>query len=963
MKKTLLTLMAAFLAFSFLQSQNILTKKSVSGQSRPRINLSGLWAFRLDSLDKGITEKWQEDSLNDSLYLPGTTDTNKKGVLNTRMDETTFLSREYSYVGKAWYSKTVLIPDTWAGKEIRLCMERTKPTLLWIDGIPAGTNNNISTPQIYDLSGQLSPGQHTFTILVDNGKSVPPQLLSNSHAYTESTQTNWNGIIGDFFLEASDLCHIEEIQISPDFQHKSATISVKVENKNKVANIQLSCYAEAWNTDQNHKTDILNIPLDPGKNEYTLNLELGEKALLWSEFSPALYRVVVTLDGDRIQDTQEVNFGMREFKTKGTQFTINKQTTFLRGKHDACVFPLTAHVAMDRATWQHYFQVAKSYGINHYRFHSWCPPRACFEAADIEGIYLQPELPFWGSFKKEDNPLISFLQKEGLAIQKEYGNHASFVMFALGNELSGDQEVMMSLVNSFRKADSRHLYALGSNNYLGFRGQVPGEDYLTTCRVGQESDSSFITHARSSFSFADAYDGGYMNHTYPSTQTNFSTAVSRSTVPVISHETGQYQIYPNYDEMKKYTGVLKPRNFEVFKQRLKEAGMEPSAKDFFKASGTWSALLYRAEIEMDLRTPGFGGFQLLDLQDYPGQGSAYVGILDAFMDSKGLITPEAWREFCCEVVPLFVTDRFCRTSEETLQGEIQVANYSSEALTNKKLNWTLRNASQKIIKNGSFDVNSGQGTLSAIGKINSDLSSVTIAEKLSLTLSIEGTRYQNSYPFWVYPVKKSKSVSKKILVTKEMDDKTMKKLKRGANVLWFPNKEQFKAVTVGGLFQTDYWNYRMFKSICDWAKKPASPGTMGLFMNPQHPVFNDFPTEFHTNWQWFPIVKQSYPMILDRLPAGYTPIVQVIDNIERNHKLGLVFEFKIEKGKLLVCMSNLEAVLDKPEARQFYSSLLNYMESKEFNPSFHLSADGLNDLFNSTVKSGKIKTLGNISYD
>lgn len=965
MKKTRLTFMAALMAFSFLQAQSKLEEKSVSAQSRPRIDLSGRWAFRLDSLDKGITEKWKKDSLNDFLDLPGTTDTNKKGVLNTRMDETTFLSREYSYVGKAWYMKTITIPEAWAGKQIQLCMERTKPTLLWIDNAPIGMNNNISTPQIYDLSRQLKPGEHTITILVDNSKqSVPPQLLSNSHAYTESTQTNWNGIIGDFFLEASHLCHIEEVQVSPDFLHKLATIRVKVENINETtSNSRLSCYAEAWNTDQAHKTDILSIPLDPTKKEYTLCLELGEKALLWSEFSPALYRLVVTLDGDHTQDMQQVNFGMRDFKTKGTQFTINNQTTFLRGKHDACVFPLTAHVAMDRATWQHYFQVAKSYGINHYRFHSWCPPKACFDAADIEGIYLQPELPFWGTFKKEDERLISFLQKEGLAIQKEYGNHASFVMFALGNELSGDQDVMINLVDSFRKADSRHLYALGSNNYLGFKGQVPCEDYLTTCRVGQESDSSFVTHARSSFSFADAYDGGYMNHTYPNTQTNFSTAVERSTVPVISHETGQYQIYPNYDEIEKYTGVLKPRNFAVFKQRLKEAGMESCAKDFFKASGTWSALLYRAEIEMDLRTPGFGGFQLLDLQDYPGQGSAYVGILDAFMDSKGLITPEKWREFCCEVVPLFNTDRFCRTSGETLQGEIQVANYSSEALLGKKLNWTLRDASQKVVDNGSFDVNAGQGTLSSIGTIASDLSSIAKAEKLSLALSIEGTPYQNSYPLWVYPAKESQSTPKSILITKDLNDKVTKKLKNGGKVLWFPNKDQFKAVTLGGLFQTDYWNYRMFKSICDWAKKPASPGTMGLFMDPQHPVFNDFPTEFHTNWQWFPIIKQSYPMILDRLPAEYTPLVQVIDNIERNHKLGLLFEFSIGKGKLLVCMSDLEAVQDKPEARQFYTSLLNYMDSKDFHPSFRMSIDGLNDLFNSTVKSGKIKALGNISYD
>ena len=206
---------------------------------------------------------------------------------------------------------------------------------------------------------------------------------------------------------------------------------------------------------------------------------------------------------------------------------------------------------MDVETWRHYFRVAKSYGINHYRFHSWCPPEACFEAADIEGIYLQAELPFWGWMGKDNTRLISYLREEGLRIQQEYGHHASFVMFALGNELSGDFEVMQSLVDTFRQADHRHLYAYGSNNYLGFKGQLPGEDYLVTCRIGGEKPQSLDTHVRGSFSFADAYDGGDLNHTYPNTAMDFSEAVARAGVPVVSHETGQFQVYPDYREIAK----------------------------------------------------------------------------------------------------------------------------------------------------------------------------------------------------------------------------------------------------------------------------------------------------------------------------------------------------------------------------------------------------------------------------
>lgn len=921
--------------------------------NRQKLDLSGRWAFRFDSLA----------SFADSLSLPGTTDTNRKGIKNEKMDETTYLSRAYSYKGKAWYRKTVLIPESWQGKSISLFMERTKPTEVYVDGKPAGRNDDISVPQSYDLSAYLTPGEHSLTILVDNGESVPPQLLGSSHAYTESTQTNWNGIIGDFYLEASDPCHIANIQVYPDYEKKTAAVKVCLAGTERTeAPITLSCRAETWNTDVTRRVEASPATLSAEEQSYTFNLDLGENAATWSEFEPALYRVTVSLESGDMKDLRTADFGLRDFRTQGTKFVINDKITFLRGKHDACVFPLTAHTAMDVETWRHYFQVAKQYGINHYRFHSWCPPEACFEAADIEGIYLQPELPFWGSLNQKDTTLIAFLRKEGIRIQREYSNHASFVMFAIGNEIWGEQKILADLVGSFRREDSRHLYAYGSNNGLGFSGQQAGEDYMTTCRVGQLADTSFVTHARASFSFADAYDGGYMNHTYPNTVMNFDSAVARCTVPIISHETGQYQVYPNYEEMTKYTGVLEPRNFAVFKARLKEAGMLEQAPDFFLASGKWSAELYRAEIEMDLRTRGLGGFQLLDLQDYPGQGSAFVGILDAFMDSKGLITPEEWRQSCNAVVPLFECTSYTHSADNPLTGKIMLSNYSEDEIAGT-LAWTLSDAAGQELFQGTWEVSAAQGEVAEVGTLDIDLSSISEAGRYTLSLELQDTPYQNTYPVWVYPSEINTTPASDILVAKQWNSRLVERLRAGGKVLWFPEADDYPGATVGGLFQTDYWNYRMFKTICENIHKPVSPGTLGLLIDEKHPVFQNFPTEFHTNWQWFPIVKQSHPMILDRLPADYRPIVQPIDNIERNHKLGLLFELEVDGGKLLVCMSNLDAVQDKPEARQFYAALLQYMESDAFRPALKVKADDIPALFHAPDARGKIKTLRNISYD
>ena len=838
------------------------------------IDLSGTWLFALDR-NKTIQAGTQ---LTETIQLPGTTDTNKKGDYTARSEETTQLSRLWSYKGRAWYQKEVDIPVSWKGKPVYLTLERTKPSEVYVDGKFAASSNDISTPQVFELSKWLKPGKHQLTIMIDNGYGVPKQLYESSHAYTESTQTNWNGIIG-------------KIELSTQLPSPS---QVKVVHQN-----------------------------------------------------------------------------FRDFHIEGQHFYANGHVIYLRGKHDACVWPLTGHVAMDVESWRKYLGTCGAYGINHIRFHSWCPPEAAFVAADELGIIMQPELPFWGSFDEQDDTLMTFLHKEGVNILRTYGHHPSFRMFALGNELWGSIEKMAEFVEDFRKIAPDKFYTFGSNYYLGYQGVKKGMDYFTTCRVGGEGWGNYNTHTRGSFSFADAADGGVINHFYPNTMMNFEegcqlaypegTAWTKA-VPVISHETAQFQTYPDYDEIKKYTGVLYPYNMEVFRNRLEKAGMLDQAKDFHKASGLWSLQLYKQDIEMDLRTRNMAGFQLLDLQDYPGQGSAYVGILNAFMEPKGICTEREWRQWCAPVVPLLIADRFCFTNQEGIRAWIQVANYSGESLNGKTLCWQLTSNS-KDVASGNILLPSTEGLFTA-GELCIDLSAFDKPTKLQLSLSIGeteyfGAPYHNTYDLWVYPAWSDLSkLESLVMVTNELNDIAISQLQKGKSVLLMPDSTD---LCVGGLFTTDYWNYRMFKTISENNKKPVSPGTLGILTDPNHPIFNGFPTEMHTNWQWFPIVKASHPMILDNTSPDYRPIIQVIDNVERNHKLGLVFEFQVDKGKLLVCMADLEAATSYPEGRAFYRSILEYMTSGDFTPKTHITLEDFKKLMKTPVVEGKIGELNNIS--
>ena len=589
------------------------------------------------------------------------------------------------------------------------------------------------------------------------------------------------------------------------------------------------------------------------------------------------------------------------------RFMAAGKPVFLRGKHDACVFPLTGHAPMDKASWINYFRRCKDYGINHVRFHSWCPPEAAFSAADELGIYLQPELPFWGTLEGEE--LLAFLRKEGLNIVRTYGHHPSFAMFSLGNELWGEKAVMQELVAAFREEAPHILYTNGTNAFLGYQGYVDGMDFMATARTRGESYGSYDTHVRSSFAFCDALDGGILNHFYPGTIRNFAEALEGVPMPVISHETGQFHSYPDYAQIDKYTGPLAPYNLMEFRRRLDIAGMVAQAADFHRASLRWAFELYKADVEMCLRTPGLGGFQLLDIQDYPGQGSAYVGILDAFMDAKGDIDPAEWRQFCSELVPLAEFDKYCWTEDEVFHAHVKVANYTGEDLVEGESEYEIEKPVSEL------------------------LDSVKAPARIDLKLTARTAGYEgvNSWPIWVYPVDNQPD-KRGITIARRLDNATLKALEAGKKVLLMPSDT---TNTVGGLFQTDYWNYGMFKQICDNNGKPVSPGTLGILTDPAHPLFREFPTEEHTDWQWFPVLKASRPMILDAL-KGYRPIVQVIDNMERNHRLGLVFEFKVGPGSLLVCCSDLERTLDYPEGRQFYKAVLDYMRSDDFRPSVEL---------------------------
>lgn len=901
--------------------------------SRDIIPLKGEWNYRLKGAPSSIPG---EGTIN----LPNTLDGARKSVYNPETDETARLRREFSFSGEATYSRRIFLPETVKDKDIFLILERTRPSVLILNGDTVGHISNISAPQVYNLSGILSQGSHFLEIAVNNKDSIPPIVALASNAASESTQTNWNGILGDIYLEIRNPFHISDVRIKDQVNTNEAIISVEFSNPSRESGeVSLT-----WKNGSTYSNKI--IAGDTAVN-FILLLEDTD---LWSVENPLLHALDFKLKDSQgnLVDELAVTTGFRDFSTDDRYFTINGHKIFLRGTVNAAIFPLTAYPPTDLEYWLQYFRKIKEYGLNHVRFHSWTPPVAAFQAADLLGVYLLVELPIWGELDRDLTFTNRFLKEELNSIMKTYAQHPSFVMFSPGNELWGDVNLMGDYMSKARELNPRILSTYGSNIYMGIQGEKGGEDFMISAKTSDDIKNT----VRGSDSFPDSPDGGYFNSTYPETTTNFGKALEGITVPVISHEVGQYQTYPDFSEINEFTGILKPDNLKIFKERAQEAGTFHKNDKYVEASGKWAAQLYKAEMERAVRSPGLGGFELFGIQDYPGQGTAPVGILNVFMKDKGVISPENWNRSSSDLMLLAELPKYVFTEEETVEIPVLTANFTSNPDTISSIQW-------EIGKNkGVIQAIPGNGVIEN-GKIFFKIPKISDPQNVKLFLSAPETGLLNEYNLWIYP--KNNKEFKEVKITRNLKE-ALNFLEKGEKVLLMPDTALIANASLPSLFTPDFWNYRMYRTLSDEMHLPVSPGTLGLLIDKEHPALNKFPTDIHTDWQWFSIVKNSRPLIIDRLPTDFQPIVEAIDNPERNYRTALLLECKVGKGKLMILPAEYDNLTATPEGRALINSIKEYMAGKGFNPEVTLSPEQLENLLTKPSPKRKVKELSKFGY-
>lgn len=884
------------------------------------LDLAGYWEFALEREENPPGQ----DGFAATIRLPGTMD--EAGFGDPVTEKSAWhLNRKVEYTGAAFYRRKIFIPSGWAGRPLELFLERCHwQTSVWIDGQYVGMRDSLCVPHRYELEASLSEGVHTLLVRVDNSMKVDVGLLADS--ITDHTQTNWNGIIGRMELRALPPVAIGGVRVVPDAAARRAEVKVAVKNPSG-SRRRVHVDVRICGTEETETARVSEeYELDSAEADIVLACELGPGAGLWDEFSQPLYTVEVrlnTVDGpDRCEDFRKAEFGLRELRGGPGGFSINGRPMFLRGTLDCCVFPLTGYPSMTVDDWLVRLGAYKAYGLNHVRFHSWCPPEAAFEAGDRLGMMFQVESPVWTCLGEKAD-VDEFVIQETLRILEEYGNHPSFCMMSAGNEPSGanKEAFLTGLLDLWKQNDSCRLFT-GSSGWP----ELATNDY----HVLKNRPAALRCQ-----DWAEEMNGR-LNRAPYETESDYRGLIEGSAAPVVSHEVGQWCAFPDFGEIKRYTGVLNAGNLEIFRNLLHQKGLGEYAQRFLRASGRLQLAEYKEDIEAALRTPGFGGFQLLGLTDFSGQGTALVGVLNAFNESKGYTDADEFRSFCCETVPLARLKRAVYVQGETLEAGIGAANFGPTEIKGAVVSWSLETEDGRKAAHGTLTPeNIPYGAGLDLGRISVSLQDIPAPQRLVFRIGIEGTTYANQWKIWL--LEKEPEICMDGIVLSHTLEKTADALHNGKKVLFMPLAELFPNNGMPSGFTTVFWNYEFTAH--------QAPRTLGILCDPAHMCLARFPTCEHSGWQWFDLLRNSKFMVLDKSRVPVEPIVRVIDDWNTSDSLGTLFEARVGRGSLMVCSMDLESdIVSRPAAAQMLASITAYMQGPDFHPVREMTVEDIRSI-------------------
>jgi hypothetical protein len=257
---------------------------------------------------------------------------------------------------------------------------------------------------------------------------------------------------------------------------------------------------------------------------------------------------------------------------------------------------------------------------------------------------------------------------------------------------------------------------------------------------------------------------------------------------------------------------------------------------------------------------------------------------------------------------------------EEFLADIEIAHFGPTTLKGIMPEWVVTSASGRVLRSGKLKPRDIAWGTNNLGRVQFRITDLPVPARYRFSVRVG--KAQNDWSFWVYPRAVSSLDDSRIMVGEHLDSTVAAYLDQGGSVLLSLGRGRVRGAYGGDIalgFSSIFWN-------TVWTKGQA-PHTLGILCDPSHPALASFPTDFHSDWQWWDIIAHADPLVLDSIAPLLQPVVRIIDDWNMNRNLALLFEVRVGRGRLMVSGADLMHDLERrPEAQQLRYSLIRYMQ-------------------------------------
>ncbi len=307
-----------------------------------------------------------------------------------------------------YYHTTFAVPDEWQGQHIVLRFDGVLYGYdLWINGKAAGSWRSGYNTALFDITPYLNKRAKEQRLAMRVITTFPGSDFDYNDDWAPC------GIFRDVTMMAVPHTHLKDLTIETS-NTGEVMVTTSIANGGK-------------------STEVRHEILDAQRR--VVGTSRVDHPHLWTAETPYLYTLRTTLlqRGTTLQ-TFEHRFGFRELTIDGPVLKLNGQPIKLRGVTSHSTDPTTVKVISEASILRD-MRLMKEASVNYIRTSHYPREPRFYELADSLGFYVIDEVPFgFGDKNLHDSTFLPVLQQRAQATVRRDKNHASVLIWSLGNE-------------------------------------------------------------------------------------------------------------------------------------------------------------------------------------------------------------------------------------------------------------------------------------------------------------------------------------------------------------------------------------------------------------------------------------------------------------------------------------------------------------------------------------------------